>query len=67
MICQTNTIQISSYNNNLMADLFIHQNLHQSIIVTAKHSHYTVWYVCVDYELLKPLQGGPVIIVCTYN
>ena len=47
-----------------MADILIHQDLHQSIIVTAKVSHNTVWYVCVDYELLKPLQGGPVIIVC---
>ena len=50
-----------------MADLVIHQNLYQSVIFTAKHSHYTVWCVCADYELLKPLQGGPVIIVCTYN
>ena len=50
-----------------MADLVIHQNLHQSIIVITKVSHYTVWYVCVDYELLKPLQGGPVITVCTYH
>ena len=50
-----------------MTDLFIHQNLHQSIIANAKVSHYTVWYVCVDYELLKLLQGGPVIIVCIYN
>ena len=47
-----------------MADLVIHQNLHQSIIAAAKVSPIQyVWYVCVDYELLKPLQGGPVIIV----
>ena len=33
-----------------MTDIFIHQNHHQSIIVTAKVSHYTVWYVRVDYN-----------------
>ena len=49
-----------------MADIFIHQNLHQSIIVAVNVSHYTVWYVYVDYELPKPLQDGPVIIGCTY-